>query len=189
MIRRPPRSTQSRSSAASDVYKRQNPDTKLYWALGCSCFWIVVATALVITAVVTRFWYYGHATQGGYDLAYCYGVIQDCYYESNDGDSWDTKDSGWVCHDWKDTATHDNNVLTDECKFGTTVAYAFSLVGLIITFPVAIICMVVACCFLHDHRSRFKALHIVAICLLALGAIMYMPVSYTHLTLPTIYSV
>src|SRR5450756_3160797 len=26
MIRRPPRSTQSRSSAASDVYKRQEPD-------------------------------------------------------------------------------------------------------------------------------------------------------------------
>src|SRR5450756_2774212 len=26
MIRRPPRSTQSRSSAASDVYKRQHPD-------------------------------------------------------------------------------------------------------------------------------------------------------------------
>src|SRR5450756_2937577 len=28
MIRRPPRSTQSRSSAASDVYKRQVPDTR-----------------------------------------------------------------------------------------------------------------------------------------------------------------
>ena len=27
MIRRPPRSTQSRSSAASDVYKRQAPDS------------------------------------------------------------------------------------------------------------------------------------------------------------------
>ena len=42
MIRRPPRSTQSRSSAASDVYKRQAPDhpirkravlTSLAWAL------------------------------------------------------------------------------------------------------------------------------------------------------------
>src|SRR5450756_2561855 len=29
MIRRPPRSTQSRSSAASDVYKRQGPDDVL----------------------------------------------------------------------------------------------------------------------------------------------------------------
>ena len=29
MIRRPPRSTQSRSSAASDVYKRQNIDRKI----------------------------------------------------------------------------------------------------------------------------------------------------------------
>ena len=29
MIRRPPRSTQSRSSAASDVYKRQDMDLKL----------------------------------------------------------------------------------------------------------------------------------------------------------------
>mgnify|MGYP002683706151 CR=1 FL=1 len=29
MIRRPPRSTQSRSSAASDVYKRQNQETEL----------------------------------------------------------------------------------------------------------------------------------------------------------------
>ena len=28
MIRRPPRSTQSRSSAASDVYKRQGPDAR-----------------------------------------------------------------------------------------------------------------------------------------------------------------
>ena len=28
MIRRPPRSTQSRSSAASDVYKRQNIDSR-----------------------------------------------------------------------------------------------------------------------------------------------------------------
>ena len=31
MIRRPPRSTQSRSSAASDVYKRQTPYAKGYW--------------------------------------------------------------------------------------------------------------------------------------------------------------
>src|SRR5450756_2051788 len=34
MIRRPPRSTQSRSSAASDVYKRQDPDSgrkRLVW--------------------------------------------------------------------------------------------------------------------------------------------------------------
>ena len=30
MIRRPPRSTQSRSSAASDVYKRQDDDSKDY---------------------------------------------------------------------------------------------------------------------------------------------------------------
>src|SRR5680860_920635 len=30
MIRRPPRSTQSRSSAASDVYKRQDPDNVVY---------------------------------------------------------------------------------------------------------------------------------------------------------------
>src|SRR5450756_3247890 len=32
MIRRPPRSTQSRSSAASDVYKRQEPDVRLLTA-------------------------------------------------------------------------------------------------------------------------------------------------------------
>ena len=31
MIRRPPRSTQSRSSAASDVYKRQGEDVKGFW--------------------------------------------------------------------------------------------------------------------------------------------------------------
>eukprot|EP00657_Telonema_sp_P-1_P001063 TRINITY_DN1230_c0_g1_i4.p1 TRINITY_DN1230_c0_g1~~TRINITY_DN1230_c0_g1_i4.p1 ORF type:complete len:220 (-),score=77.33 TRINITY_DN1230_c0_g1_i4:136-795(-) len=31
MIRRPPRSTQSRSSAASDVYKRQNGCSRIYW--------------------------------------------------------------------------------------------------------------------------------------------------------------
>src|SRR5450756_2260381 len=34
MIRRPPRSTQSRSSAASDVYKRQGPGTLGYSADG-----------------------------------------------------------------------------------------------------------------------------------------------------------
>ena len=32
MIRRPPRSTLDRSSAASDVYKRQNPGSFLNWA-------------------------------------------------------------------------------------------------------------------------------------------------------------
>src|SRR5450756_40510 len=31
MIRRPPRSTQSRSSAASDVYKRQVTQSRSYW--------------------------------------------------------------------------------------------------------------------------------------------------------------
>src|SRR5450756_3195170 len=31
MIRRPPRSTQSRSSAASDVYKRQNLSHRQFW--------------------------------------------------------------------------------------------------------------------------------------------------------------
>src|SRR5680860_894602 len=36
MIRRPPRSTQSRSSAASDVYKRQGPGTAvLLGNVGC----------------------------------------------------------------------------------------------------------------------------------------------------------
>src|SRR5450756_2655753 len=34
MIRRPPRSTQSRSSAASDVYKRQGPGQALHLATG-----------------------------------------------------------------------------------------------------------------------------------------------------------
>src|SRR5680860_1789546 len=36
MIRRPPRSTQSRSSAASDVYKRQEPPHWLRNTLSCS---------------------------------------------------------------------------------------------------------------------------------------------------------
>src|SRR5450756_2372606 len=36
MLRRPPRSTQSRSSAASDVYKRQVPaHAELAWMLTC----------------------------------------------------------------------------------------------------------------------------------------------------------
>src|SRR5450756_2858399 len=34
MIRRPPRSTQSRSSAASDVYKRQGLDGASIWIVG-----------------------------------------------------------------------------------------------------------------------------------------------------------
>ena len=37
MIRRPPRSTQSRSSAASDVYKRQDEDVARAPASGCRC--------------------------------------------------------------------------------------------------------------------------------------------------------
>src|SRR5680860_862939 len=36
MIRRPPRSTQSRSSAASDVYKRQSPASSLSYLLALS---------------------------------------------------------------------------------------------------------------------------------------------------------
>ena len=35
MVRRPPRSTQSRSSAASDVYKRQAPDPDRRGGLVC----------------------------------------------------------------------------------------------------------------------------------------------------------
>src|SRR5450756_3168621 len=42
MIRRPPRSTQSRSSAASDVYKRQLLNREAYWRCAAACAILIV---------------------------------------------------------------------------------------------------------------------------------------------------
>src|SRR5450756_1348082 len=52
MIRRPPRSTQSRSSAASDVYKRQVPEQSKPVILPRIGSWIVVNQALVFYATL-----------------------------------------------------------------------------------------------------------------------------------------
>src|SRR5450756_2363385 len=67
MIRRPPRSTQSRSSAASDVYKRQPPDchTVQYNAIICRTFMCSRHTRtgapgnerLWDTLLIRRWWY------------------------------------------------------------------------------------------------------------------------------------
>src|SRR5450756_3218635 len=46
MIRRPPRSTQSRSSAASDVYKRQMWLKAHWWTVVLACIAAVVYPAL-----------------------------------------------------------------------------------------------------------------------------------------------
>ena len=46
MIRRPPRSTQSRSSAASDVYKRQ---LLFWWAVDLLILWLIRLTEWTVT--------------------------------------------------------------------------------------------------------------------------------------------
>ena len=51
MIRRPPRSTQSRSSAASDVYKRQNKNSLFYAAV------VVYTYTILVLLVYIRYTY------------------------------------------------------------------------------------------------------------------------------------
>ena len=62
MIRRPPRSTQSRSSAASDVYKRQAYNDKLYTFTGSPLDATIETGEAILTAgshsVVTRLYAY-----------------------------------------------------------------------------------------------------------------------------------
>src|SRR5665811_1735818 len=52
MIRRPPRSTRVRSSAASDVYKRQIPDRPMgpYDALNPRSIWVIVVLIMAVSA-------------------------------------------------------------------------------------------------------------------------------------------
>eukprot|EP00657_Telonema_sp_P-1_P005819 TRINITY_DN2352_c0_g1_i3.p1 TRINITY_DN2352_c0_g1~~TRINITY_DN2352_c0_g1_i3.p1 ORF type:complete len:163 (+),score=26.12 TRINITY_DN2352_c0_g1_i3:116-604(+) len=59
MIRRPPRSTQSRSSAASDVYKRQVPYRARVTGMFKSNRSLVISTLLTGTAVATGTLIYG----------------------------------------------------------------------------------------------------------------------------------
>merc|ERR1712070_1368415 len=73
-----------------------------------------------------------------------------------------------------DTATHDHDVLTDDCKSASQVSLAFSIIGVVATAPACVICILIGCCFLHDHRNRFKCMHIVAMSLLALAVLSYM---------------
>jgi len=145
-----------------------DPNGTLKCALVCSCTLAMLAVGLVIAAICTNFWFSGYTSADGTDIAYTYGVLQDCYFEGQ-GESWDTQDDGWVCHKWEDTATLDHDVLTTDCKEGSVVGLAFSIIGILVVFPVAVIALIVAICFISDHRACFKIMHITCIALLCLG--------------------
>ena len=176
MIRRPPRSTQSRSSAASDVYKRQLVH-RLAWIALLSLILLVVAGA---TVRVTG------SGLGCPDWPTCWGcLIPPTSVDQIDVDKLDLEK-------FKKHATRkgiDPETITRETVLDSfnPVHTWIEFTNRLATLPLGFATLFL---FLFSWFKRFsRGSHKGWITGLSFFCLADVTVSYTHLTLPTIYSV
>eukprot|EP00658_Telonema_sp_P-2_P024760 TRINITY_DN19968_c0_g1_i2.p1 TRINITY_DN19968_c0_g1~~TRINITY_DN19968_c0_g1_i2.p1 ORF type:complete len:311 (-),score=36.75 TRINITY_DN19968_c0_g1_i2:364-1296(-) len=165
MIRRPPRSTLSSSSAASDVYKRQYQrrvrggqrssvmGTGSNGSLGCACFLGVTALVFGIVAISTVAWYdtglhHCSSRDSTHDARLFYGPKRVCAYygDSGDGDGQSISgvESGWECVTWGEAPQSWHGA--SDCKDGTTDAFGLGIAGVVLSAPAAALAAVLLCC-------------------------------------------